>query len=190
VVTQSLEFDTERLAFRAWQDKQRSPFAAMNSDAEVVRYFPALLTSEQTSAGIDIWRQQFTQKGWSNGAVELLDTGQFMLHRTVDGEQLPLGIQVVHDGDAMLATAQAGLVDAHDLLALEAIQGTRLVNAEFEASPPLLGRQSRCAAAWRTGSFQHTARAKASNAAAKPDPGRAHGTLRWVVLPQRQQATR
>ena len=54
------------------------------------------------------------------------------------GEQQPLGIQVVHDGDVVLATAQAGLVDAHDLHALEALQSTRLVNVELDASPQLL----------------------------------------------------
>ncbi len=36
------------------------------------------------------------------------------------GEQQPLGVQVMLDGDVVLATAHAGLVDAHDLHALEA----------------------------------------------------------------------
>jgi hypothetical protein len=54
------------------------------------------------------------------------------------GEQQPLGIQVVHDGDVVLATAQAGLVDAHDLHAGEALQGTRLVDVELDAPPQSL----------------------------------------------------
>ena len=54
------------------------------------------------------------------------------------GEQQSLGIQVVHDGDVVLATAQAGLVDAHDLHAFEALQGARLIDVELDAPPQLL----------------------------------------------------
>ena len=63
----------------------------MNADAEVMRYFPALLSQEQTNAGIDIWSQQFVDKGWSNWAVELLDTGEFIgfIGLSVPKRQLP-----------------------------------------------------------------------------------------------------
>ena len=63
----------------------------MNADPEVMRYFPALLSTEQTNAGIDIWRQQFTEKGWSNWAVELQDTGEFIgfIGLSVPRRQLP-----------------------------------------------------------------------------------------------------
>ena len=54
------------------------PFATMNADPEVMRYFPALLSTEQTNAGVDIWCQQFAEKGWSNWAVELLESGEFI----------------------------------------------------------------------------------------------------------------
>jgi RimJ/RimL family protein N-acetyltransferase len=50
----------------------------MNSDPEVMRYFPALLTPEQTNAGVDILCQQFQERGWSLWAVELLETGEFI----------------------------------------------------------------------------------------------------------------
>ncbi len=63
----------------------------MNADPEVMRYFPALLSAEQTNAGIDIWRQQFAERGWSNWAVELQDTGEFMgfIGLSVPRRQLP-----------------------------------------------------------------------------------------------------
>jgi hypothetical protein len=51
-----------------------------------------------------------------------------------------------------------------------------------------LSLQRRSAAVWRTGNCRHSARA--SNVAVKPEPGRAHGTLGQVVLPQLPQATR
>jgi RimJ/RimL family protein N-acetyltransferase len=50
----------------------------MNADPAVMRYFPALLTAEQSNAGIDIWIQQFAQSGWSNWAVERQDSGEFI----------------------------------------------------------------------------------------------------------------
>jgi RimJ/RimL family protein N-acetyltransferase len=56
-----------------------------------MRYFPALLSPEQTNAGIDVWRQQFADKGWSNWAVELLKTGEFIgfIGLSVPRRQLP-----------------------------------------------------------------------------------------------------
>ncbi len=74
----ALEFNTERLAFRVWQDRHRGPFAALNADPEVMRFFPALLSAEQSNAGIDHWCQQFAQQGYSNWAVESLLTGEFL----------------------------------------------------------------------------------------------------------------
>jgi len=41
---------------------------------------------------------------------------------TLAGKQQPLGVQVVHDGDVVLAALQAGLVDAHDLHAFDALK--------------------------------------------------------------------
>lgn len=63
----------------------------MNADPEVMRYFPALLSAEQSNAGVDIWCQQFAQRGWSNWAVELLETGEFIgfIGLSVPGRQLP-----------------------------------------------------------------------------------------------------
>ena len=73
-----IEFNTERLAFRVWQDGHCASFAAMNSDPEIMRFFPALLSAEQSNAGIDVWRQQFEERGWSNWAVERFGTGEFL----------------------------------------------------------------------------------------------------------------
>ena len=63
----------------------------MNADPEVMRYFPAFLSAEQTNAGVDIWCQQFAEKGWSNWAVELLESGEFIgfIGLSVPRRQLP-----------------------------------------------------------------------------------------------------
>ena len=60
-------------------------------------------------------------------------------HRAVlaplGGEQQPLAIQVVHDGDVVLPAPQAGLVDAHRAHAGEVFQRTRLRDVELDAPP-------------------------------------------------------
>ena len=73
-----LEFNTPRLAFRVWRDDHRPAFAEMNSDSEVMRYFPALQTEDQSDATIDAWLAHFHDQGWGNWAVELLGTGEFI----------------------------------------------------------------------------------------------------------------
>lgn len=71
ILPSPLEFDTDRLSLRVWQDRHRAAFAAMNRDPEVMQHFPALLTAEQTDAGIDAARAQFAGRGWANWAVEV-----------------------------------------------------------------------------------------------------------------------
>lgn len=86
-----IEFDTSRLAFRRWRDDHRPNFAAMNSDAEVMRYFPALQTEEQSNATVDAWLAHFRERGWGNWAVELLGTGEFIgfIGLSIPRRQLP-----------------------------------------------------------------------------------------------------
>ena len=73
-----LEFNTTRLAFQIWRDEHRPAFTAMNSDKEVMRYFPALQTADQSNATVDAWLSHFRDHGWGNWAVELLGTGEFI----------------------------------------------------------------------------------------------------------------
>ncbi len=78
MAVQPLEFSTERLALRVWRDDHRPAFSEMNSDAEVMRYFPALQTEAQSNATVDAWLEHFIQHGWGNWAVELRSTGEFI----------------------------------------------------------------------------------------------------------------
>jgi RimJ/RimL family protein N-acetyltransferase len=73
-----IEFETPRLALRVWQQRHRAPFAAMNADAQVMRYFAAPLSAAQSDASVDGWLGQFAAQGWSNWAVELLASGEFI----------------------------------------------------------------------------------------------------------------
>lgn len=72
------EVQTSRLKLRQWRDSDRAPFAAMNADPVVMEYFPSLLTWQASDASIDAWQSQFAQRGWSNWAVEVRDTGEFI----------------------------------------------------------------------------------------------------------------
>ena len=39
---------TERLILRRWTDEDREPFADLNADTEVMRYFPNTLTKDES----------------------------------------------------------------------------------------------------------------------------------------------
>lgn len=73
-----IEFETTRLTLRRWRDADRAPFAAMNADPEVMRYFPALQSRESSDSAVDLWQQQFDAQGWSNWAAELRGSGEFI----------------------------------------------------------------------------------------------------------------
>lgn len=77
-MAEPVEHETDRLRLIAWHERHLAPFAAMNADPEVMRYFPAPLTESQTRASVETWRAQFVDRGWSNWAVERKDTGEFI----------------------------------------------------------------------------------------------------------------
>lgn len=74
----AIEFDTGRLRLRQWRDLDRVPFAEMNSDPEVMAFFPAVQSRESSDAAIDAWQTQFRERGWSNWAAERLVDGMFI----------------------------------------------------------------------------------------------------------------
>jgi len=53
-----------RLQLRPWTDADRDPFAAMTSDPEVMRHFPAVLSREESDAWIDRALRKFGERGW------------------------------------------------------------------------------------------------------------------------------
>lgn len=75
---EAIELDTERLRLRRWREADREPFAALNADPEVMRYFAEPLSRAASDASIDGWQRQFEERGWSNWAAELRATGELL----------------------------------------------------------------------------------------------------------------
>lgn len=70
--------ETTRLLLRRWQPKDSAPFAQMNQDADVMRFFPSLPTPEQSQAMIERVERHFDEKGFGWWVVEHKESGDFM----------------------------------------------------------------------------------------------------------------
>jgi RimJ/RimL family protein N-acetyltransferase len=71
-------FTSARLGFRNWNVTDLEPMTAINSDPEVMAYFPAPYDREQTSAFITRMQQMYADKGYCYFAVETLREQQFI----------------------------------------------------------------------------------------------------------------
>lgn len=72
------ELGTERLRLRAWQEADREPFAALNSDPVVMEYFPEPLDRARSDALIERLGAGFARNGFGLWALEVRDTGEFI----------------------------------------------------------------------------------------------------------------
>lgn len=70
--------ETERLLLRGWRDEDREPFAALNADPEVMRWFPALLSRAESDALADRAAAHVEEHGWGLWAVERRVDGDFL----------------------------------------------------------------------------------------------------------------
>ena len=77
-MTDYREIHTERLLMRGWCDSDRAPFAALNADPEVMRYFPAALDRAESDQLIDRIDERFDQQGFGLWALEVLESGEFV----------------------------------------------------------------------------------------------------------------
>lgn len=71
--------ETERLILRQWQSSDLAPFAELNADPDVMRYFAARLSREESDALAGRFKKLIDNKGgWGFWAVELKATRQFV----------------------------------------------------------------------------------------------------------------
>jgi RimJ/RimL family protein N-acetyltransferase len=89
---------TDRLILRNWRSEDVEPFAVLNADPEVMRYFPSCLSREETSALIDRFQGHIQTHGFGFWAAELRTTGALigMIGLATVNERLPFapGIEV------------------------------------------------------------------------------------------------
>lgn len=90
-MTLPIEHETERLRLLTWDERHVGPFAALSADPEVMRYFLAPQSLEQSRASVEMWKSQFAAQGWSNWAVESKESGEFIgfIGLSVPRRQLP-----------------------------------------------------------------------------------------------------
>ncbi|HEY1917497.1 MAG TPA: GNAT family N-acetyltransferase [Streptosporangiaceae bacterium] len=142
---------TKRLVMRRWRDSDREPYAALNADPVVMRYFPA--THDRTSSDDHVERMEklFDVQGFGLWALEVADTGQFIgftgLNPMPDGVPGAGGMEVGwrlaqhgwHQGYATEA-ATAALDVAFDGVGLEEVWSmTAVLNEPSQAVMKRLG---------------------------------------------------
>ena len=69
---------TPRLLLRPWREADKAPFARMNANPEVRRYFPGLLTEAESNAAVDRYQADDSEHGYTFWAAELRSTGEFI----------------------------------------------------------------------------------------------------------------
>jgi len=70
--------ETNRLLLRQWQESDFMPFAKLNADVEVRRYFPDVQTQENSIRDAKTCQSLIAEKGWGFWAVELKSTNEFI----------------------------------------------------------------------------------------------------------------
>ncbi|WP_320175927.1 GNAT family N-acetyltransferase [Maridesulfovibrio sp.] len=73
-----IKFKTERLVLRGWKPRDYAPFARINADQEVMKYFPAPLSEMESNANADVISGLIDKRGWGFWAVEIPDVSSFI----------------------------------------------------------------------------------------------------------------
>lgn len=74
---------TPRLLLRQWIESDSAPFAELNADPDVMRYFPGTLTRERSDAMAARIRSHIDEFGWGLWAVEVTDAGHPLCGRFI-----------------------------------------------------------------------------------------------------------
>lgn len=69
---------TDRLILRQWQDSDFLPFAEMNADPAVMKYYPRTLSEDESNTMADKIKYLISERCWGFWAVELIENGQFI----------------------------------------------------------------------------------------------------------------
>jgi RimJ/RimL family protein N-acetyltransferase len=72
------EIRTDRLLMRRWRETDLAPFAALNGDAETMRFFPDTLDRAASDAFVRRIEARFDDQGYGLWALELAETAEFI----------------------------------------------------------------------------------------------------------------
>lgn len=61
----------ENVSLRQWRDSDLEPYADMNRDPEVMRFFPSVLDRAHSQASLERQRRFIAERGWGLWAVEV-----------------------------------------------------------------------------------------------------------------------
>lgn len=70
--------ETSRLKLRDWEETDIVPFAELNADENVRRYFPKTLSTEETKAFYTLIVDKIKENGYGLFAVEEKETNEFL----------------------------------------------------------------------------------------------------------------
>ena len=73
-----MAIETPRLILRRWQSADVEPFARLNADPRVMKFFPATLSRAETEAMIQTIEEGFRREGFGLWAAELKETRSFV----------------------------------------------------------------------------------------------------------------
>jgi len=86
-----IQLETQRLKLRQWQESDYPIFAEMNSDPEVMKYYPSLMTKTESDKMANKIQGLISKRGWGFWAVEEQKNKQFIgfvgLHEPI--QELP-----------------------------------------------------------------------------------------------------
>lgn len=81
---------TERLILRNWEDRDRSLFHRINSDEQVMEFFPFRRSRAEADAKMDQFRSWIEEDGYGFAAAEIATTGECIgFVGLLDPENLP-----------------------------------------------------------------------------------------------------
>jgi 3-dehydroquinate dehydratase/shikimate dehydrogenase len=69
---------TDRLILRPWREDDLEPFAALNADPEVMRYFPSVADRQRSDTIARRVGAQIDERGWGLWAVQVQDGARFI----------------------------------------------------------------------------------------------------------------
>jgi RimJ/RimL family protein N-acetyltransferase len=78
VITSPPTLRTERLVLRPWREDDLEPFAALNADPEVMRFFPATLDRERSDAMVGRISARLAEDGFGLWAAEVPGVAPFI----------------------------------------------------------------------------------------------------------------